>query len=148
LKIYTNEQIEKIIKRKNTIRFVIKCIVSPIVLAIVIINLYLFAQKIKNPNGVVSFMGFKAFAVTSGSMEPELKIGDMIITYHKNKDELVKGDIIAFDQGENIITHRIVDIKEENGIVKYITKGDNNNANDEILVDYSKIEGVSFIKVP
>jgi len=59
-----------------------------------------------------------------------------------------KEDIIAFKQNDVVITHRIVEIKEEDGIKKIITKGDNNNTEDSGYVTHEQIEGIYKFKIP
>ena len=70
--------------------------------------------------------------VVSGSMEPALKIGDLIVI--KTNDYNYKpGDIVTFrDDNGSFITHRIVTINGNEAI----TKGDANNTVDKpILLD-------------
>ena len=60
---------------------------------------------------------------------------------------LKKGDIIAFKEGDIVITHRIDEVVIEEGNVKYITKGDNNNTQDVGYVLPEQVEGVYQFKV-
>ena len=60
-------------------------------------------------------------------MEPELKVGDYILIGKKDKYKV--GDIITYKSKSTYITHRIVYIKNK----KIITKGDNNNTNDNFI---------------
>ena len=73
-----------------------------------------------------NYFGYTFFEVASGSMEPTLKINDVIIV-KITKDNLNKGDIIAFYNGKTVITHRIVFV--EGNIIT--VKGDNNNVVDK-----------------
>lgn len=58
------------------------------------------------------------------------------------------GDIIAYrTEDDTVITHRIVEIVQEDGETKLITKGDNNNTNDQNYVELSQVEGVFQFKV-
>jgi len=68
--------------------------------------------------------------VVSGSMEPTLYRGDMIIMYDNEKEPYRVGEIIAFQvkEQEPIILHRIVDINDSGHI---LTKGDNNLVPDD-----------------
>jgi signal peptidase len=69
------------------------------------------------------------FSVSSGSMIPTLNVGDYIVVKYEPFDELKVGDIIVFHSPINpndIIVHRIFDIKLVNGEKTLITKGDNN----------------------
>lgn len=73
--------------------------------------------------------------------------GDAILVKKVSQDEINKNDIISFQDGAVITTHRIIDIVEENGTKKYKTKGDNNNVEDKQLVDYEDIEGKYQLKI-
>ena len=60
---------------------------------------------------------------------------------------LKNGDIIAFRTSDNyVVTHRIVETKDENGKRYFTTKGDNNKSNDMDPVAFDKIEGVYVTK--
>jgi signal peptidase len=74
---------------------------------------------------------YKIFAVESGSMEPAIKTGAVVII--KPSDNYQKGDVITVQDPanpKNTLTHRIFEVKENNGSVSYITKGDANNGPD------------------
>ena len=80
-------------------------------------------------NAYPNYFGYTFFEVASGSMEPTLQINDVILV-KITKDNLKKGDIIAFTQDDAIITHRIIYIDD-----KVLTvKGDNNNTIDNPIV--------------
>ncbi len=86
--------------------------------------------------GVPSVLGYVPLSVQSDSMIPEFEKGDLIIS--KAVDDstaLEKGDVITFKaniEGEEALnTHRIVDVTETDGYVFYITKGDNNDIEDD-----------------
>jgi signal peptidase len=74
---------------------------------------------------------YKIFAVQSGSMEPAIKTASIVIIKPFNNYQ--KGDVITVQDPanpKNTLTHRIFEVKENNGSVSYITKGDANNAPD------------------
>lgn len=96
-----------------------------IILSLVIYGKATTLSKRAYPN----YFGYTFFEVASGSMEPTLHINDVILV-KITKDNLKKGDIIAFLQDDAIITHRIVYIDEEIITVK----GDNNNTVDKPIV--------------
>lgn len=74
----------------------------------------------------IAFFGIRVFRIASGSMEPGLKINDLIII--KNSDNYNVNDIITFKDTNNMyITHRIIEINGDS----ITTKGDNNNTEDE-----------------
>jgi len=72
-----------------------------------------------------SFLGFRIFKVATGSMEPYLKIGDLVII--KSSSNYKIQDVITFkDENDKYVTHRIIKYDGE----KLITKGDANNTED------------------
>ena len=91
---------------------------------------------------------YQMFHVISGSMEPAVKVGSLIYVKNEKPEDIVKGDIIAFygmPEG-GIITHRIV----ENNIVSgtFITKGDANEKEDPLPVDYDHFIGKMILVIP
>lgn len=66
----------------------------------------------------LSFFGFRIYKVSSNSMKPELKYNDFILI--KEKSNYKNNDIITFKVEDKYITHRIVEIKDN----EIITKGD------------------------
>ena len=74
-------------------------------------------------------------AVESGSMEPVLYRGDLVVVRAVDPSTLQVGDIIIYnrtsDPGEVPIVHRIVAIQEISGELYFTTKGDNNPAPDQ-----------------
>lgn len=147
MKIYTTEEITKKMNKKLIIKKAFKAIVYPVIILILICDIILLIQKIISPNQIASLFGYKAFVISSGSMEPTLNTGDIVITKQIKQDQIQKQDIITFVKDEYTITHRIVDIVEENGNTYYQTKGDNNNTSDADLVKYEEIEGVYVFKI-
>lgn len=120
-----------------------------VVFAIVMTVLALAAQS--SPDGVPSIGGKVYLTVSSDSMEPTFKKGDLIIGKTLSPEErssLQKGDVITFwaDLDGNgyteLNTHRIVEVTNENGIYYYQTKGDNETTNpvpDKDLVNYGDV---------
>jgi len=86
--------------------------------------------------GYVSLFGFSLFRVVTGSMEPEIPVGALLVCREADINSLHMGDIVCFfsrDAGrlEQIITHRIVDITTGlDGAIRLETKGDANLVSD------------------
>lgn len=100
----------------------------------------------------MKFIGFKIFAVLSGSMEPEFMTGSVIYVREVDPDELKEKDIITFEiAGGTVATHRIIELvpDEENPeIIRFRTKGDNNDVEDGGLIDKSQIIGSPVFDIP
>lgn len=138
---YTNEAIKKRKKIEDIIKKKINILMYIILIPILIYNISLIIQSLIKTSETPNFLGIKTYVIISGSMEPSLQIGDIVIVKKVDQNELKKGDIISFRQGQSVITHRINEVIEENEKVEYKTKGDNNNAEDNGSVSYEIIEG-------
>ncbi|HBH46575.1 MAG TPA: signal peptidase I [Candidatus Jacksonbacteria bacterium] len=96
---------------------------------------------------IPGFGSFKVLVVLSGSMEPTIKTGSIIII--KAAPDYKIDDIITFSQNPTdkrdiSTTHRIVGI-ENNG---FQTKGDANNAPDGSIITKNQVQGKVIIKIP
>jgi signal peptidase len=91
--------------------------------------------------------------IATGSMEPMIKPGDVILV-KKIKDmeginSLKVGDVMQFKRGSILITHRIIEVKESKKEgVRYLTKGDNNSGPDSTMVKPEDIKGTIVYVVP
>ena len=90
---------------------------------------------------IAKIFGIGILKVESGSMEPEISIGDIIII--KECEQYKINDIITYKvDNQYLVTHRIV---EGNGN-SFVTKGDNNNAIDNKKIAKESIEGKVIYK--
>lgn len=133
---------------KNRLFRQIVSIVLFILLALLLVyNIALISQSVINPSKTPSFLGIKTYTIVSGSMQPELNIGDIVVVKEVSDKELNVNDIIAYRSGQNVVTHRIVDINYINGQKQYITKGDYNNIEDDEILTIELIEGKVVNKI-
>lgn len=94
-------------------------------------------------------VGLRGFTVLSGSMEPEYPTGSVIYVKDADPSKLKTGDVITFRiGGGTVVTHRIVEVLEENGSIRYRTKGDANEIADGSLVNTQNIIGTPVFSVP
>ncbi len=89
--------------------------------------------------------GWRVDLVSSGSMEPELKTGSLVITRPVEPQEVVVGDIIVFSPngvtlGENEVTHRVIGIEEASPLY-FKKKGDANDNPDPFTVPARNLVG-------
>ncbi len=94
--------------------------------------------------------GWRVDLVSSGSMEPELKTGSLVITRPVGPQEVMVGDIITFNPkgvtlGENLISHRVIGIETASPLY-FKTKGDANDKPDPFTVPARNLEGRIFFK--
>lgn len=150
----------KIIKKKeNIFKFILSVLSYALFIWLLLIGgtllLYVADIKIRAAKGDYSAPVFNAYVVLSGSMLPEIKIKDIVVTKKVPSEELEIGDIITFiapdsRYGGISITHRIIDkyYDESLGSYTYRTKGDNNNVADSTLVPNANILGKVILKIP
>lgn len=133
---------------RNKLGKVLSWIFISILLFIAIVIGIVFVQTKMNPDKIPAIFGYKPFIVLSGSMETEIYKGDLVIVKNTDVKSLKKNDVIAFRDDENyVVTHRIVEVINDEGEIKFITKGDNNNINDADYVRESDVEGVYKFKI-
>lgn len=92
---------------------------------VLLISIYNIIQVNVLGNEKSSFFGYSLFEVQSGSMSPAIEKGDWIIVKYSKKIELK--DIITFKDGDNYITHRVLEKYNQT----YVTMGDANNTKDD-----------------
>ena len=119
-----------------------------IVLPFLIFNLTLIIKSKLYPDKIADFMGYKPFIVMSGSMETTINMGDLVIVKKVNSSNIHTGDIIAFKNGNIVISHRVREVINDSGTYKFKTKGDNNNVADDFIVSSDAIEGIFVNKIP
>ena len=75
-------------------------------------------------------------SITSSSMWPALKKGDIVLIKAVSKEDIQVGDVIVYQNPKGFTIHRVVKLKEE----VLITRGDANNVNDK-PVKYEEVVG-------
>ena len=131
--------IKKVITTLGLILFII----------IMTLGITIVYKSYSEPNKIPSVFGWKPFIVLSGSMEDTIMPGDLILTKEIDALELKEGDVISFRTNKyTVITHRIINIVDEEGERKYYTKGDNNNSADRDPVCNDQIEGIYRYRIP
>lgn len=90
--------------------------------------------------------GIEIYGILTGSMDPACPTGSLVYVKSVNPESLQEKDIVTFQKGNLVITHRVVknDVQKE----ELITKGDANNANDIQPVAYKQIKGKVALTVP
>lgn len=137
--------VESINKRKEKEKIVKRII--EIIAIILIYNIILII--ISSINGKdFSILGYKAYIVNTNSMEPTIKVGDIVIIKKVKAEKLNQGDVITFTQEGEVITHRITKIETEEKSTQYVTKGDNNNTEDTLKIRYEDIIGKEILTIP
>lgn len=137
---------------KQKLLTIIGTILCVILLPVLIINLTLIVKSYVNADEVPSIGGVFPMIVLTDSMYPEIASGDLIICNTLEPEEVREGDVISFfdpmGSGTSVVTHRVLEIVEEDGELSYRTKGDNNNAEDQVLVPEKNLVGIYRSRIP
>jgi signal peptidase len=91
--------------------------------------------------------GWLSASIISGSMEPVIRAGDVVVASDHDGIGLGPGTVIVFDDpvSDGLLTHRIVNVTPDGA---YITQGDANRGADSTPVASSQIRAVGRILVP
>lgn len=141
------------IKREKA-RKIINIVVSTLSIIIACFALVLIVSTISSSKkGYTSIFGYAYFTVASGSMDAgENGFAEKDIVYVKllsneQKADLKVGDVITFwdtlGGKRELNTHRIVELVTQNdGAVKFRTKGDANDSPDWYLRTFDDVQGI------
>lgn len=114
-------------------------IFTTILIIILAILLFCYAQLKVFHNKYINFCGYTIFQVITGSMSPTIKEQDIVVV--KLTNEVKTNDIITFRVGNDFVTHRIIGLEEG----KIITRGDANNSQDAPIEKNVIVGKVVFI---
>ena len=136
-------------KEKSTtlhkILTIVGTILCIILIPILVINCILIVKSFTSEE-VPSVAGTLPLIVLTDSMYPVIESGDLIICHTEEPDNIEVGDVIAFfdpaGNGSTIVTHRVMEVTEDDGQLAWRTKGDNNNTEDRLLVKADKLVAV------
>ena len=92
----------------------------------------------------------QSYTVLSGSMEPSISPGDVVVVDDVDTSTLERGDVITFrrDGETKPTTHRIVEIRETETGQAFVTKGDANEARDGPAVAPENVVGEVLLVIP
>jgi signal peptidase len=96
-------------------------------------------------------LGYRGLTVLSGSMEPALATGDVVVLHQVPPRSLAVGDVVTFRDPENgarLITHRVRGLVERDGRVEVITRGDANSGSERWSVPVHGHLGRVVARVP
>jgi len=94
--------------------------------------------------------GWEFDAVLSGSMEPKLSMGGLVVIKPVNASQVGIGDVISFKipDIDTPICHRVIEIQEADGNLLFRTKGDANEESDTTLVPSEDVTGKEVFFLP
>ncbi len=77
--------------------------------------------------------GWKALSVQTGSMTPAIQQGSLVLIHKQELSNIKQSDVVTFrNPGDpsQTITHRVIEVGNDNGVRMFTTKGDANKAAD------------------
>ena len=90
---------------------------------------------------------YKVSVMNNNSMAPNISQGDLLIikeSKHLKYENLKENDVVQFNYKGYILTHRIIEVKDKNDELKFVTKGDNNQNTD--FPDTEKYQIISKVE--
>lgn len=114
-----------------------------ILIALVLLSM---VYKLNRSEYILNFAPLK---VLSGSMEPKIKVGDIVLVKKVDPSNIKEGDVITYKIKNNIyVTHRVVEVVKNHNSTYFITKGDANNIIDSEQVVAENLVGKVFLRIP
>ena len=120
-------------KAKNIVKKTLKGLVIILIIIEVVLMSFIMIFKMSGKNPTL--FGYQFYVIVSPSMEPELSVGDVILSKKYKGQPIEKGDIITFLGREGslegkVVTHQVIEVEETNGELSITTKGLANNIED------------------
>jgi signal peptidase len=137
---------------KHKILTVVGTVLCILLIPVLLINLTLIAKSFMEPEKVPSIGGTLPLIVLTDSMYPEIASGDLIICHTVEAEDVKVKDVIAFfdpaGNGSAVVTHRVIEVYEEDGVLYFRTQGDNNNTEDRLPVPEENLVGIYQMRIP
>ena len=94
-------------------------------------------------------VGARPLVVLSGSMEPTLAAGDVVVAKRIRPGDVRVGDVVTFRDPEGTLTtHRVRGVRRRGGRFWFVTQGDANNARERWTMDGDGELSRSLYRVP
>ena len=138
--VYVNDDAKTVKGRSVSAGHLLNAIGTILMLFVIVSCLGLIIPKL---------MGYDAYVVVSGSMEPAIPVGSIVYSHKTDPAQLNEGDVIVFTdpaRGTTPITHRVVSNDRDRCII--ITKGDANAREDADPVTYDNVMGKVGLHIP
>ncbi|MEM2924234.1 MAG: signal peptidase I [Methanocellales archaeon] len=110
--------------------------------SILIISIFLFL-----------YLSPRLIVITSSSMKPIIAPGDLVLTINVHPSEIREGDVIVYRKAIpfssiEVVAHRVIEVKMDNGYIIFKTKGDANPRPDQWDVTPKEVLGKAFLVIP
>ena len=133
-------------KAKKALKIVGRVLSIALIVIEVLIIIFLVVSKVQGDTPTL--FGYQMYFIRTGSMEPYLEPGDVIISKKYDGRELVSGengDVVTYrgsiGNRAELITHRVIEVDGD----EIITQGDANNVADSPITK-NEIEAVMVYK--
>ena len=97
-------------------------------------------------------LGWQGVVVLSGSMEPEMQVGDLVFVDPGADVQAVEvGDVITFHPAydrQQMVSHRVIEVVNDEAGLSFRTRGDANEDPDAHLVPANDVVGTIRLQVP
>lgn len=128
-------------------------VLSLLILVATFLVYYVISAKIYEAKGEKFEPVISLYTIISTSMEPNIKVYDVVFDTKTKAENIKVGDVITFISTSSLsegmtITHRVTAIVETEKGLQFRTKGDNNITPDSSLVDEAHILGKVAFKLP
>lgn len=144
-------------KIKNSKAFrvarLIKNVICWVLIIVLAITMLIFLTT-RIQGNTPTFFGYTIFRITTGSMEPELMIGDVILDkVVEDETEIAVGDVITFDGGiefdGKLVTHKVIKAPytDSSGNTMLQTHGIANEVDDS-PINFSQVRAKMICKIP
>lgn len=122
------------IENNKALKILIKVFKTIAMVIVICLLLVIVVQKVSSNN--VNLGGYGVYTVVTGSMDPTLKVKDMILSKKVDPESLNTGDIVVYNGNEGsfsgkIVTHRIIKKEKRDNVLYFTTKGDANQIEDK-----------------
>lgn len=131
------------IRENKILRFILGFIKTIITLVLILMLAVILVQRFSSNN--FSIGGIRVFTIISNSMLPYYEPGDILILKEENPSNIKIDDNVTY-MGKTgqvkglVVTHKVIDKREDNGKYYFTTKGTNNEIADP-EIDESQIYG-------
>ena len=94
------------------------------------------------------YLGVQPTIIYSGSMQPAMDVGDIVIITETPIDTIEVGDVIQYRTEHVNVIHRVYEKYEEGNTKLFITKGDANSGPDDTPILPEQITGKAIFTIP
>ena len=122
------------------------------IVVLLLVGILITVNIAKRQGKTPDLFGYRLFMVETGSMEPGVPVGSILLVGPTDVPSNLSVDsIVSFTtQSGTTVTHRIIGVlKTDDGNIAYRTKGDNPlNSPDPELLTPDRVIGIFILKIP